>query len=308
MCQKQTFILSASMDPFVQVTNDSCGRAPDVSLAERHGVETDGEPVPVSALALVVLRAHQEGERHFEGVVNLSLVEPKCKARSHTSEHRQDAMTERGHVNVEVADWLHKAARKRNLLLGLAECGGDGALINGIDLAAGKRNLPGVVSKVRRALGEKYARFVAFNDRHQYRGEPDGPHRGNGCNHGGIGVLLIVGRDHIWIGEPRRHIERKPFLRTGKKFRRSETAIVVRGGLLHSGDARRLLCGLGRRVGGDEVAVVGDMVGEKCAKPLNIVAPVAVQFGGNGKLGDELRPSRRHAVPRGVPRDLVECA
>ena len=33
---------------------------------------------------------------------------------------------------------------------------------------------------------------------------------------------------------------------------------------------------MGGRVGGDEVAVVGDMVGEKCAKPLDIVAPVEV--------------------------------
>jgi hypothetical protein len=42
--------------------------------------------------------------------------------------------------------------------------------------------------------------------------------------------LLIVPRDHIWIGEPYRYIERKPFLRTGEKTRRSERAIVVRGG------------------------------------------------------------------------------
>jgi hypothetical protein len=62
---------------------------------------------------------------------------------------------------------------------------------------------------------------------------------------------------------------------------------------------------LGGRVGGDEVAVVGDMVGEKCAKPLDIVAPVAVQFAGNGEPGHEVRAGCRHAVPRGMPRNLV---
>src|SRR5262249_22834493 len=109
-----------------QVTKYCRGRAPDVAPSERDGVEAEGEPVPVSGLTLVVLRRHQESERHFEGVVNLSLIE--------------------------------------------------------------------------------------------------GDHRG-------IGVLLVVPRDHIWIGEPRRYIERKLFLRPGKKFRRSERAIVVCGGL-----------------------------------------------------------------------------
>src|SRR4029077_10296882 len=111
--------LSASVYPFVEVPKYGRSRAPDVMIAKRDRVKIEGEPVPVSALTLVVFRRHQESERYLEGVVNLSLVEPKCKARSHTSEHRQDAMTERGHVNVEVANWLHKAARKRDLLLGL---------------------------------------------------------------------------------------------------------------------------------------------------------------------------------------------
>jgi hypothetical protein len=39
------------------------------SLAERHCVEIDGKPVPISTLALVVFRHHQESERHFGGVV-----------------------------------------------------------------------------------------------------------------------------------------------------------------------------------------------------------------------------------------------
>jgi len=37
-------------------THDSCGRYLMFSLAERHCVEIDGKPVPISALALVVFR------------------------------------------------------------------------------------------------------------------------------------------------------------------------------------------------------------------------------------------------------------
>src|SRR5262249_36231255 len=112
--------LSCLIDPFIQIAKYPRGRAPDVSAAERHGVKTDGKPVPVSTLTFMVLRRHQESERHFKGIVNLPLIEPNCKARPHPSEHWQDAMAERGHVNVEIADWLDKTAGKRNLLLGLA--------------------------------------------------------------------------------------------------------------------------------------------------------------------------------------------
>jgi hypothetical protein len=38
-----------------------------------------------------------------------------------------------------------------------------------------------------------------------------------------------VPRDDVRIGEPCRYIERKPAFRAGKKFRRGQEAIVVRG-------------------------------------------------------------------------------
>jgi len=71
---------------------------------------------------------------------------------------------------------------------------------------------------------------------------------------------------------------------------------------------KRLFAAFDRRVGGHEVAVIGDMVGEKCAQPIDVVAPVAVQLASNGEPGDGLRAGCRHAVPRGMPRNLVECA
>jgi hypothetical protein len=70
---------------------------------------------------------------------------------------------------------------------------------------------------MRSALREQDARLVAFDDRHQHRGQSDRP-RSNGGDHLGISVLLVVPREHIWIGEPRWYIECKLFPRTGKKF------------------------------------------------------------------------------------------
>jgi len=46
-------------------------------------------------------------------------------------------MAERRQVNVEIANWLDKVARKRDLLLGFAQRGSGEALIVGIDLAPG---------------------------------------------------------------------------------------------------------------------------------------------------------------------------
>ena len=55
-------------------------------------------------------------------------------------------------LNVEIAERLDKAAVKRNLLFGLAQRGHSWAFVTGIDLAAGKRNLPGMVGMMCGAL------------------------------------------------------------------------------------------------------------------------------------------------------------
>jgi hypothetical protein len=121
-------------------------------------------------------------------------------------------------VDVEIAYRLNKAAGKRDLLFGLAQRGCSWAFVSGIDLAAGKRNLPGMVSKMSRALSEQHAQLVAFDDRHQDRGRPDRPHCSDGADHHGIGIVLIMPRDDVRIGEPYRYIGRKPLLPAGKQF------------------------------------------------------------------------------------------
>jgi hypothetical protein len=70
----ERLLVSISIYPFVQITKDARCRAPDVAVAEWHGVDAEDEPVPVAALALVVLRRHQKSERHFEGLIGLIAV------------------------------------------------------------------------------------------------------------------------------------------------------------------------------------------------------------------------------------------
>ena len=43
----------------LQISDDTCGRAPDVAAAELHGVKAQGEPIPVATFALVVFGRHQ---------------------------------------------------------------------------------------------------------------------------------------------------------------------------------------------------------------------------------------------------------
>ena len=140
--------LSSSIQPFIQIPKDTRGRAPDVAAAELHDVKAEGESVPVATFALVVLGRHQESERHLESVIGLVAVQPKRKAGPHAREHGHDAIAERSHVNVKIADRFDKAAAKRDLLLGLAQRGRGRAFVTGINLSAGERNLSRVVGKM----------------------------------------------------------------------------------------------------------------------------------------------------------------
>src|SRR5262249_44617441 len=76
------------------------------------------------------------------------LLNRSAKPRPHTSEHRQDAMAERGHVNVEITEWLDKAGGGRDPPPGPGEGGGRGVFGRGINFARGKRNLPRMGGKV----------------------------------------------------------------------------------------------------------------------------------------------------------------
>ena len=92
-------------------------------------------------------------------------------------------------------------------LLGLAQRGRCGARINCFDLAAWKGNLSRVVCKMRSALREQYRWLRARNNRDEDSGRPDWPHGGDSRQNRRIGILIIVARDDVRIGERFRRIE-----------------------------------------------------------------------------------------------------
>ncbi|MNV86833.1 hypothetical protein D3C71_1808910 [compost metagenome] len=65
---------------------------------------------------------------------------------------------------------------------------------------------------------------------------------------------------------------------------------------------------LGGGVAADQVAVVGDVVGEQRSQPLDVVAPIAMQFAGETKPGHQLGAGLRHAIPGRMAGDFVERA
>src|ERR1700747_2640216 len=82
---------SLPIDAFVEIAQDARGDAPDVSILIRHGIIMSGDALPVAAVALVVLRSHQEGERNLERLRHLRRVESESIARGDPRHRRQDA-------------------------------------------------------------------------------------------------------------------------------------------------------------------------------------------------------------------------
>src|SRR5262249_38296404 len=114
-------IISASVDSLPQIVEDTRGRTPNVTVVERNGVDAGDQSVPFRSLTLIILRCHQENERHFKGVVNLVAAEAKRKALAHARDGGHDAVITGRYMDVKIADRLNKVAVKRDLLLGLTQ-------------------------------------------------------------------------------------------------------------------------------------------------------------------------------------------
>src|SRR3979409_1170736 len=91
---------------------------------------------PVAAVALMVLGAHQEVERHLEGVGDLGSIERKLVAGRDPPHHRQNARPREGEIEIEVAKRLHETGIEADFLLGLAQRGRERALVALVDLSA----------------------------------------------------------------------------------------------------------------------------------------------------------------------------
>src|SRR6267378_8165992 len=139
-------------DPLIQHAQNPRGRAPDIALLERHGVVRTLDAAEFLAVHLMVHRVHQERQRNLESIVDFGFVDAQLEARLHPRNRRQDAISEPGCVQIEVADRIDEFPGKADLLLGLTYRRLERRGVGRVDLAAGEGDLAGVIVKMRRAL------------------------------------------------------------------------------------------------------------------------------------------------------------
>src|SRR5258708_7227131 len=135
---------SWQIDPLIQDAKDSRGRAPDITLGKRHRVIEALHAAEFRAVDLVVRRIHQEGERHLESVIDLAFVDPEFEPGLDPGNRRQDAKSEAGSIEIEIADRPDEFALQSDFLIGFAQGRIEWRGVGHIDLAAGKGNLAGM--------------------------------------------------------------------------------------------------------------------------------------------------------------------
>src|SRR6516164_4659917 len=114
---------SLPIDAFVEIAQDTRGHAPNISILIWHGIIMSGDALPVAAVAVVVFRSHQEGERNLERLRHFRLVEIEGIAWRDPRHRRQDTETAEGQIEIEIAQRLDQCRSEADLLLGLAQRG-----------------------------------------------------------------------------------------------------------------------------------------------------------------------------------------
>ena len=132
------------------------------------------------------------GERHLEGFLHLERVDRQRQRRLQKADDRGDLEPGAGHIIVEAADDADPLARQPNLLLGLAQRGGDRVGIFLLDAAAGKRDLPGMGGQMRGALGQQHCETMRMVDQRHQHGRRTQRRAGRG--HAGIEVVVAANR------------------------------------------------------------------------------------------------------------------
>src|SRR5580700_9716889 len=108
-------------DAFVEVAQDTGSHAPNVALRELHRIVFADDALPVAAVQRVILRVHQEGERHLEGLVDLGMIERDPIPGIDSSDRGQDAKAAERQIKVEMSDRIDQAGVEADLLLRLAQ-------------------------------------------------------------------------------------------------------------------------------------------------------------------------------------------
>ena len=101
------------VDPLVQVPQDTRGHAPDIALAERHGVVLALDALPVAAVQRVVVW-HPSGRRAAPRTRRRprARIEREPIVRADARHRRQDAKARERQIEVEIADRLDQLARR----------------------------------------------------------------------------------------------------------------------------------------------------------------------------------------------------
>ena len=86
-----------------------------------------------------------------------------------TPDHGRDLEAGDGAVEVGGSDHLDRVAGQGDLLLRLAQGGGDGSLVPGVDPAAGEADLAGMIAHRLGPLGQDDGGTKAIDHRHQHR-------------------------------------------------------------------------------------------------------------------------------------------
>ena len=105
----------------------------------------------------VMLRVHQEIQRHGEHLVHLEGVGVELECRRQHGHHRRDMVAGTGDVQRQLAQHLHTIGGHAHLLMCLAQGCCNGIMVIVIDLAARKGDLAAMRAQVRRALREHHA-------------------------------------------------------------------------------------------------------------------------------------------------------
>src|SRR5665811_829831 len=99
-----------------------------------------GHALPVARMALHVVLIHEKGERHLETGVHLAGVERERETGLDPREHRHNAVAERGHVEIEIAERLDELPVEADFLVGFSQGGSERAGVALVDFAARKRH------------------------------------------------------------------------------------------------------------------------------------------------------------------------
>src|SRR5262245_5428102 len=91
-CTRAIGCISPFVDLLPQIAEYTPRHTPDFAAVERNGVDGGDQSVPFRSLAHMILRCHQERERHFEDVVNLAIVDAEREAFANARESGQDAI------------------------------------------------------------------------------------------------------------------------------------------------------------------------------------------------------------------------